>query len=427
MKDIRKIVRKVDGQRPTESAIAKAASTYKDEKGDHIKFRELLILDLSLGGFRLPPGLPSSSARHSFCGFLKFDPGIPVCSIQIPRNVCLGGRLWGGVAPTLSGNGEIMNLDSRHLGGERGRPVGRTATTKQEDKKLLATFHKVRPPGHGVDSRVVHKHLPKKLQAKIGRRTVIRRLAVKGYTPQTKLNKSDPSSTQKTKRMRFGRKHQDKNFQRWQSHLQAVGDFKEFTFYPKALQGKFQRLRAPWTYMSVKEKKKGPFLRPKRWFPKKEWKKTKKQKVFGMTTSTGRSLVFLVPKPYSSEQWAVHLKKKVVPFLKRAFPSLSEYRVLLDGEKLFYAAPAKKAMKDNSVTVLSDWPQYSPDLNPQENVWAWSENRLRKLETGKDDFEAFQKKVLKAVNDYPSSAKLVGSMAKRCKSLLARSGAMLDC
>ena len=63
--------------------------------------------------------------------------------------------------------------------------------------------------------------------------------------------------------------------------------------------------------MSAKEKKKGTFLRPKRWLPKKEWKKTKKQKVFGMTTSNGKSLVFLAPKPYSSEQWAVDLKKKV--------------------------------------------------------------------------------------------------------------------
>ena len=77
MKDIRKIVRKVDGQRPTESAIAKAASTYKDEKGEYDKFRELLILDLSLGRFRLPPALTSFGARHAFHGFLKFDAGIP--------------------------------------------------------------------------------------------------------------------------------------------------------------------------------------------------------------------------------------------------------------------------------------------------------------------------------------------------------------
>ena len=44
----------------------------------------------------------------------------------------------------------------------------------------------------------------------------------------------------------------------------------------------------------AKEKKQGPFMRPKRRFPKKDWKKTKKQKVFGMTASNGKVLAFLV-------------------------------------------------------------------------------------------------------------------------------------
>ncbi len=42
----------------------------------------------------------------------------------------------------------------------------------------------------------------------------------------------------------------------------------------------------------AKEKKQGPFMRPKRRFPKKDWKKTKKQKVFGMTASNGKVLAF---------------------------------------------------------------------------------------------------------------------------------------
>ena len=79
----------------------------------------------------------------------------------------------------------------------------------------MRTFHKVRPPGYGTDSREIHKALPKKLKEKIGRRTVIRRLAGKGYTPQTKLNLSDPSVKQKTKRLTFGRKHSGKNAQAW--------------------------------------------------------------------------------------------------------------------------------------------------------------------------------------------------------------------
>ena len=156
------------------------------------------------------------------------------------------------------------------------------------------------------------------------------------------------------------------------------------------------------------------------------YSKTKKQKVFGMVTSTGKSLVFLVEKPYDKFKWAEDLKKKVVPFLKKCFPNLSEYRILLDGEKLFTAAPAKKVMAENNVSLLPFWPGYSPDLNPQENVWAWAETELRRLETGKDKFPVFQKNCLKAVKAYPGAKKLVGSMAKRCQKILLSKGGSAD-
>ena len=64
---------------------------------------------------------------------------------------------------------------------QTGRRAGTYKTSGAEDKKVLQTFKKLRPPGHGVDSRVVHKALPQKLQKKIGRRTIRRRLAKKGF------------------------------------------------------------------------------------------------------------------------------------------------------------------------------------------------------------------------------------------------------
>ena len=201
----------------------------------------------------------------------------------------------------------------------------------------------------------------------------------------------------------------------------------EFTWYPVELQPKFQRLRAPWTYMHAKEKNTGPFLRPKRWFPKKEYLKVKKQYVFGLTTSNGQSLQFLVPKPRSAEQWAGDVKNKLVPFLKRCFPNRTSYNILLDGEKLLHAPPAKAALQAGKVTVEKGWPSYSPDLNPQEHVWAWAEKELRRMETGRDSFPTWQTKVLKAVAKYPAKAKLVGSMAKRCQEVVKRSGGALDC
>ena len=306
-----------------------------------------------------------------------------------------------------------------------GRPMGWRKTTKAEDLKILATFKKERPPGYGIDSRRIHKALPKKLQQKVCRRTVRERLAEKGITPQMKLNKLDFKEGQIRKRLSFQREHDGKTAATWKSEVQGVGDFKEFTFYPIHLRAKFLRIRAPWTYMTNAERRKPEFQRPKRWFPSKEWKQVRKQKVFGLTTSNGKSLYFIVPKPFTSSDWAKEMKNRVVPFLKRCFPNKRSFQVLLDGESLFYAPESKRAMDECCVSVLPNWPKYSPDLNPQENVWGWAEERLREIEKDSDTFEVFQNRVLDACRAYPFSAKLVGSMAKRMRLLKEKSGASI--
>ena len=304
-----------------------------------------------------------------------------------------------------------------------GRPKGCRKTTKADDNRLMKTFHTVRPPGRGIDSRRVHKALPKTLQKKMGRRTIRRRLAEKGFTPQLKMCKQDFKESQVRKRMKFQQEHDGVSAAGWKQKLQGVGDFKDFTYYPQHMRSKFLALRAPWTYMTKAERKKPEFQRPKRWFPKQDWKQVKKQKVFGLTTSNGKTLCFLVPKPFTSKDWALEMKNRVVPFLKRTFPNKRSFQILLDGEGLFYAPDAKKAMEEGKVSVLANWPKYSPDLNPQENVWAWSEERLRAEEEDDDSFEDFQTRVLRACHAYPYGEKLVGGMAKRMQILSDRKGA----
>ena len=203
---------------------------------------------------------------------------------------------------------------------------------------------------------------------------------------------------------------------------------KEFTWYPEELKPKHARLRAPWTYMTKKEKRLPAFVRPKRWFPKKEYKKVMKQKVFSITTSNGKTLAFCVPKPWSTEEWAKEVKNKVGPFLKKAFPRLRSYQILFDGERLLHGPAAKLAFTAQNIVPLPDWTKYSPDLNPQENVWAWAETDLRKREKDGDTFGDFKKKVLSAVRAYPvaSRKKLIPSMIKRCEQVIAKGGAMLD-
>jgi hypothetical protein len=307
-----------------------------------------------------------------------------------------------------------------------GRPVGSRKTTKEEDKQVLTTFHKMRPPGHGVDSRLIHSALPRTLKKKITRRTVVHRLAEKGIRPEKKINKSDPGPALMRTRLAFAKKFEGKTAQSWKADLQAVGDIKEFTWYPKALQPKFKRLRAPWTYMTKAEKKLPAFVRPKRWFPKSQYKFVKKQKVFGFTASSGKMLAFLVPSPWSTEKWARLVKTQLAPFLKAAFPNRREFQILLDGEKVLHGPAAKTAFREHKITVLPSWPKYSPDLNPQEHVWTIAEKALRLKEQDDYSFDEWKKRLVPAVKAYPSPEKLIPSMAKRCAQVFARSGAMTD-
>ena len=311
--------------------------------------------------------------------------------------------------------------------GQRGRPLGSRKTTKQEDRQIITTFHKKRPPGYGVDSEMVHSALPAQLRRNVSRKTVIRRLADKGLTPKKKRNKSDPNEQLKKRRLQFCRKHRGKTAAQWKSQLQAVGDLKTYTWYPRELHGNFQRYRASWTYMTEAESKQGAFQRPKRWFSGQEWKKTKQSKVFSLTASNGQQLTWCVPKNYTGELWAHDVRTRVALWLKRIFPSKRSFQVLLDGEKALRSPVAKRALKENNISLLPDWPKYSPDLNPQEHVWGWAEKELRKISKKGESFEMFQQKVVTAVNKYPGADKLVASMARKVKDVLEKNtGEMLD-
>ena len=93
---------------------------------------------------------------------------------------------------------------------------------------------------------------------------------------------------------------------------------------------------------------------------------------------------------------------------------------------MFHADEAKAALKKEKIRVLPDWPGYSPDLNPQENVWPLAETKLRQLGKKNDTFETFQKNCLRAVEEYVTPEKLVASIAKRCRRCLEKHGDMIE-
>ena len=176
--------------------------------------------------------------------------------------------------------------------------------------------------------------------------------------------------------------------------------------------------------MKASEKYKPQFVRPKTMFKRKEFKKVVKGKVFGVTLSTGAQRLWHVPSPFTQHDFARLVDQKLGPFLAAAFPQHSRRVILLDGEPLLHAPAAVAAMERNHMVCLREWPAYSPDLNPQENVWPWIEKELRKQERKSDSFADFKRRLTRAQAAYPNGSSLIPSMAERVRKVLAAKGAM---
>ena len=148
----------------------------------------------------------------------------------------------------------------------------------------------------------------------------------------------------------------------------------------------------------------------------------KRFKVFGLTTSSGKILALPCKTLYPTSADWVKMMPAVAAFMRDCFPGRASFTLLLDGEKILRTDAAKAAMRRNGLRVLPDWPPHSPDLNPQENMWAWAMPKLLRIEKKTDTFPVFKRRVAALCQKYPSPEKLVPGLAKRIQICLRRKG-----
>ena len=252
--------------------------------------------------------------------------------------------------------------------GAGGRP---RKTTAAVDKQIVRTVKKLRFKRY-VDARIVWQTLPHKLKhgdSAISVKLVGNRIRAAGGSWEEKGTLSEQTPKNAKKRVAWCREHRATTSVQWLHKVQAVADFKDFTWYPPLMLKKVQKYRSRYTYLWPGEKSKPGLTIPKKWFLKRDYKKAKKVKVFGAVFSAGRSWSTAVELPFTSEKFCKMVSSKLSPALKRAFPGRATFTILVDNETLMHTPEAKATLKRCNIKVLPRWPANSPDLNPQENVW----------------------------------------------------------
>ncbi len=148
--------------------------------------------------------------------------------------------------------------------------------------------------------------------------------------------------------------------------------------------------------------------------------------VWGCFLGNGQRYITFYDGRINSEDYINILEEYFVPNLKA---TRGKYRPILqqDNARCHTAKATTNYFKENNIKTL-DWPPYSPDLNPIENIWSLIKRNLSKYTSKYENKKQFQKHIEKLFYDIPDSTlkNLSCSLPNRLQSVLDNKGRWID-
>ena len=110
------------------------------------------------------------------------------------------------------------------------------------------------------------------------------------------------------------------------------------------------------------------------------------QMFWGCISEHGTGPLITIDGTMDSEQYLEVLKKQLLPELEVAKELFGgEWKIMQDNAPCHNAGKVRKFLAENETPML-DWPPFSPDLNPIENLWSWMKRKMPVCRT-RDELE----------------------------------------
>lgn len=150
-----------------------------------------------------------------------------------------------------------------------------------------------------------------------------------------------------------------------------------------------------------------------------------KVNVWACFSAAGPGFLHVFYDNMNSDMYRKILDDNLIDVAARDFPvigdSVTEWHFLQDNAPMHKARIVTEWFHNKGVSVL-DFPPYSPDLNPIENLWAIMARKVEKMRC--DNEESLGDAALKVWNELPQNtfSNLAHSMPARCAAVVLASG-----